>query len=42
MGALLFFSAIIAVLVAFDYAALRWGADSRLDTHGEPDLPGLE
>jgi hypothetical protein len=41
MGDLLFFALIVAVLVAFDVAALRWGADSRLDTHGTPDLPGL-
>ena len=41
MGELLFVGLVIAVLVAFDLAALRWGADSRLDTHGQPDLPGL-
>jgi hypothetical protein len=41
MGELLFVVMIIAVLVAFDLAALRWGSDSRLDSHGRPDLPGL-
>jgi hypothetical protein len=41
MGALLFFALIIAVLAALDIAALRWGADSRHDRPGEPDLPGL-
>jgi hypothetical protein len=39
MGELLFFAAIIAILVAFDLAALRWGADSRIDTHGWPSMP---
>ena len=29
MDALIFFSALLVVLGLFDYAALRWGADSR-------------
>ena len=41
MSVLLFAGLVIAVLVALDYAALRWGVDSRAGYTDEFERPGI-